>query len=125
MPLWVFTHTPNTFSPEDKRELADQITTVYRRTGLPGFCVNVQFSELSPHDIYSGGPRPARFTTISIYHAAGSFQNVAERNRFLNQVDWVLTPLLKSKDIGWEYFIQEQPRESWKIDGNIPPEMGF
>lgn len=124
MPLWVFTHTPNAFSPEDKREITDRITTVYRRTGLPGFYVNVQFSELNPHHIYRGGPRPAKFTTISIYNDAESFKNLTERNKLLNRIDWVLTPQLQSKGIGWEYFIQESPREPWKTDGIIPSPMG-
>jgi phenylpyruvate tautomerase PptA (4-oxalocrotonate tautomerase family) len=124
MPLWIFSHTRDTFTNEDKQDLVDQITRLYTRIGLPAFYVNVQFFELSSHDIFVGGVSPPMFTTLSIYHVARSMQDAETRDKFLGKVDSILNPRFKSKGIGWEYFVQEAPRELWKINGISPPPTG-
>ena len=40
MPLWVFTHTQNTFSAPEKSELAKLITVLYVKVHIPAFFVN-------------------------------------------------------------------------------------
>jgi hypothetical protein len=60
MPLWVFTHTQNTFSAAEKSELAKLITVLYVKVHIPAFFINVKFLELAPTGIYVGGEeRPA------------------------------------------------------------------
>ncbi|KAL1638563.1 hypothetical protein SLS58_008776 [Diplodia intermedia] len=124
MPLWLFTHSTGTFSNEEKEGLAKEITRLYTKIGLPAFYVNTQFFERGPYNIFRGGKSPGKFTTITIYHVARYFQNEAERDLFLEKVDLILNPVLKPKGMDWEYFIQEAPREYWKINGIIPPPTG-
>ncbi|KAK0615448.1 hypothetical protein DIS24_g11807 [Lasiodiplodia hormozganensis] len=124
MPLWLFTHSAGAFSAEEKEELAKKITRLYTKIGLPAFYVNTQFFERGPFDIFCGEESPKKFTTISIYHVARAFQNEAQRDKFLEKVDGILNPMLKPKGMSWEYFIQEAPREYWKINGIIPPPTG-
>ncbi|KAJ3952757.1 hypothetical protein N0V92_010789 [Colletotrichum tropicale] len=124
MPLWVFSHSKDAFSPDDKEALAQEITKVYTRIGLPAFYVNVQFFEMPAHDLYLGGARRSKFTTISIYHVARRFENELNQQRFLKKVDSILNPRLGGKGMDWEYFIQESPRELWKINGIVPPPSG-
>ncbi|KAL2222620.1 putative oxalocrotonate tautomerase [Thermoascus aurantiacus ATCC 26904] len=124
MPLWVFAHTPGAFSPEEKKDLAQAITRIYTRLNLPAFYVNVQFFEMAPSDIYVGGESLSNFTTISIHHVARAFDSESSKQKFLGEVDSVLNPRLQPKGINWEYFVQEAPRELWKINGLVPPPTG-
>lgn len=124
MPLWLFTHSAGVFTPEDKQDLAKAITRLYTRVGLPESYVNVQFFERGPYDIFCGEESPKKFTTISIYHVARTFGTEAHRDKFLEKADQILNPRMKAKGMSWEYFIQESPREYWKINGIIPPPTG-
>jgi hypothetical protein len=127
MPLWVFTHSHDTFSPSEKSELAQLLTNLYVKVLIPAFFVNVQFIELGPTDIYVGGEGRSSFskyTSISIYHPARGFDNDASKKRFLDKVDSILTPRFQEKGMDWEYFIQESPRDLWRINGVTPPAAG-
>jgi phenylpyruvate tautomerase PptA (4-oxalocrotonate tautomerase family) len=123
MPLWVFNHTRGAFSTEEKAALAKDITRIYTRVSLPAFYVNVQFFEMDASNIYVAGESAKAFTTVSIYHVARSFQTETDKLKFLKKTDEVLT-VLKTKGMSWEYFIQEAPRELWKVNGIIPPPTG-
>jgi phenylpyruvate tautomerase PptA (4-oxalocrotonate tautomerase family) len=127
MPLWVFTHTQNTFSAAEKSELAKLITVLYVKVHIPAFFVNVQFLELAPTDIYVGGEgrsEASKYAAISIYHPARAFDNDASKKKFLDKVDSILTPRLGEKGADWEYFIQETPRDLWRVNGMVPPAPG-
>lgn len=124
MPLWVFAHTPNAFSLEEKKELAQTITAIYTRLQIPAFYVNVQFFEMDPTNQYVGGESPSNFTTISIYHIARAFDNESAKQKFLNKADSILTPRMKAKGMNWEYFIQQTPVDLWRINGFPPPGFG-
>ncbi|KAL0930560.1 enzyme [Colletotrichum truncatum] len=124
MPVWIFTHSKDAFTPDEKASLASEVTQIYTRLGLPAFYVNVQFIEMPVHDFYIAGVRRSKFTLITIYHVARRFENESVKVRFLGKVDSILNPKLGAKGMDWEYFIQESPREFWKINGIIPPPTG-
>ncbi|KAN0091749.1 putative oxalocrotonate tautomerase [Hyaloscypha variabilis] len=127
MPLWVFTHSQNTFSPLEKKELAQIITNLYVKVLIPAFFVNLQFIELALSDIYVGGEgrsESLKYTSISMYHPARGFDNDDSKKRFLDKVDSILTPRFQAKGMDWEYFIQETPRDLWRINGIAPPVAG-
>jgi hypothetical protein len=42
----------------------------------------------------------------------------------LDKVDSILTPRLGEKGADWEYFIQETPRDLWRVNGMVPPAPG-
>jgi phenylpyruvate tautomerase PptA (4-oxalocrotonate tautomerase family) len=58
MPLWHIYCPEGTYSPDDKRALADRITDLYAEYGLPRFLVSVVFQEV-PKDSYLIGGEPA------------------------------------------------------------------
>lgn len=126
MPLWIFSHSAGAFTAEEKKDLAEAVTQLYAKGGLPAFYVNVQFIALGADDLWYGGSPHPKFTMVSIYHVA---QNVGDfdadrKKRFTDAVDKVLTPRMTKKGMGWEYFIMEGAREFWKIDGIAPPPTG-
>ncbi|KAI0174690.1 putative oxalocrotonate tautomerase enzyme-domain-containing protein [Pestalotiopsis sp. NC0098] len=101
MPKWVFHHTVDAFSAEEKREIAEGMTKIYSSVGLPPFYSNTHFIEFEPENIYCGGVPQKSVTTIAIYHA---------------------NP--KPKGIKWESAIYEGDIEHWRINGLIPPAQG-
>jgi len=124
MPLWVIAHTPTTFSNEEKKELAQAITTLYTKVGIPAFYVNVQFFEMASTNMYIGGETPEKFAGIAIHHIARAFDNDVSKTKFLDKVDSILTPRLKPKNMNWEYFIQQAPGDTWRMNGIVPPQAG-
>ena len=124
MPLWVIAHTPTTFSNEEKQELAKAITTLYTKVQIPAFYVNVQFLELAPPNVYVGGDIPDKYAGITIHHIARAFDSDAAKKKFLDKVDSILTPRLKPKNMNWEYFIQQAPGDTWRMNGIVPPPTG-
>ena len=123
MPLWDFHVSSNVLSFEEQHRLSKAITRIYTRIGLPAFYVQVRFTE-GQSSCFVGGNFTNQFVCIQIDHVARSFATNEQKERFLNKVDEVLNPVLKSKGVQWEYWIQEGPRDLWKIDGVTPPPTG-
>lgn len=127
MPLWDIHTTPNLLSPTEKKDLAKSITRIYVKRGpLPAFYVNVRFTTLPAGDTFIGGTEPTNSALIQIWHLARQFQSDTQKQTFMAEVDKVLNPLLgeEGKGAHWEYFIQESPRDLWKINGMVPPLPG-
>lgn len=124
MPLWQINHSRNTLSDEEKHTLAKQITQTYVKYGLPAFYVQVQYHELSPTTSFTGGEHNPKFVGLTIYHLARAMSTDEQVQRFLADIDAVLTPLFEPKGLDWEYFVTEAPRHLWKINGLVPPAAG-
>ncbi|KAK1144063.1 hypothetical protein N8T08_005725 [Aspergillus melleus] len=124
MPLWQIHHGSQTLSDEDKQALAKQITQIYVKYGLPAFYVRVEYQELSPTTSFTGGEHNPKFVGLTVYHLARQMTSDSQVQRFLSDVDTVLTPLFEPKGIDWEYFVTEAPRNLWKINGLVPPPTG-
>ncbi|RHZ62614.1 hypothetical protein CDV55_104410 [Aspergillus turcosus] len=124
MPQWRIHHGPNTLTPEEKSHLAQQITQVYVRRGIPAFYVHVRFTEQPAGTSFIGGEQHPNFVTMTVYHLARRMTTDEQRQGFLKPIDAVLTPMFEPKGIHWEYFVMEVPRDLWKINGLVPPAAG-
>ncbi|KKK15190.1 hypothetical protein P175DRAFT_0503871 [Aspergillus ochraceoroseus IBT 24754] len=124
MPLWLIHHDPNVFSNDEKEKLAQTITQLYVGFGLPAFYVQVQFFELPYASSFIGGEKDRAHVTLTIYHLARTMTTEAQAQRFLGAVDGILTPTFQPKELEWEYFVTETPRNLWKINGLVPPPAG-
>lgn len=124
MPRWLFQHTKDAFTLEDKEKLARGMSSIYTTFGLPAFFAHVQFVELGSDDFWSGGVQPDHpSTTISIYHAAANIRNPPEGQAFLKALDDVVRPVLKPKGIRWESNVYETPRDLWRLQGMAVPDF--
>ncbi|OAG33787.1 hypothetical protein AYO21_12117 [Fonsecaea monophora] len=125
MPLWLFHHTKDAFSIEDKEKIAKGMANIYTTFGLPGFFAHCQFVELDQGSFWSGGKQPDHHScTIGIYHAAASIRNPEEGEMFLKALDDVLRPVLRPKDIRWESNVHETPPDLWRLQGMAVPGFG-
>lgn len=124
MPLWDIHGAPNLFTTEEKQHIAKSLSPIYTSAGIPAFYVRVRFIENQPANIYSGGESHDKLVLIQVWHLARTFQNDEYKQRFLNAVDKVLTPVMEGKGLDWEYFVNESPRDLWKINGMVPPMPG-
>ncbi|KAE8393519.1 putative oxalocrotonate tautomerase [Aspergillus alliaceus] len=64
------------------------------------------------------------FTFVKVYHIARSLETDAEKKTFLSYADAIFSARLKPNGMRWECFIQECPRDVWKINGLTPPTQG-
>jgi hypothetical protein len=124
MPKWVFNHTTDAFTPEEKQLIARGMTKLYTSVGLPAFYCHAHFFELPPHSIYAGGETPPALTTVSIYHIARTFESQEIQDMFFKTLDDILRPILKPKGIEWEIGIYEANRDLWRVNGLVPPPTG-
>ncbi|KAF7593824.1 hypothetical protein BBP40_010759 [Aspergillus hancockii] len=124
MPLWLIHHSPQTLTNEDKHTLAQGITNLYTKAGLPAFYVRIHFHEMPLTDTFVGGKPHLKSVDLTIYHLARVMTSDKQKQRFLEAVDAILGPVFEPRGIDWEYFVQESPRDLWKINGLVPPEAG-
>jgi hypothetical protein len=55
MPTHYIYHSPGAFSDEDMEEMAERITAIYVKFGLPAFYANIMFIPLEQKKFYVGG----------------------------------------------------------------------
>lgn len=123
MPLWVFYHCQGAFSAEEKKDLSQSLTKLYR---LPAFYVNTVFVECPSATFFVGGEERAHSVHITIRHAARNLgkEDQSQRDEWIKRFDSVLTPFFSAKGLDWEYSVEDVPRELWKINGIFPPVLG-
>ncbi len=123
MPLWKFYCPRDVYSGEDKREIAQAITSIYARS-MPKFYVGVVFQEVGEGDFFVGGEPQTRFVRIWVDHIARAFSDDGLRVRFLNRVSKLLDPWLGERGLDWELHVDETPFDLWMIQGHFPPREG-
>jgi phenylpyruvate tautomerase PptA (4-oxalocrotonate tautomerase family) len=121
MPRWTIHLLAGSISPEEKDCIAESVTEVYTKMGIPAFWVNVFFHEHSLRGFYSGGKAQHSSIFFHIDHAARPFKSEEERLGFLDSIDAIMRPVLESKCFKWEFNVYDHPRENWRINGMIPP----
>lgn len=123
MPLWHIYCPEGTYSPEDKRALADRITDLYAEYGLPRFLVSVVFQEV-PKDSYLIGGEPADdFVRISIDQIARRIPDDAT-GWWMKRIRETIAPFVADRGLRSEVHIDNTPRELWSINGLKPPDEG-
>lgn len=99
MPLWDIHTPPGALSPEEKQHIAKSLTPIYTSAGIPAFYVRVRFQEYEPVNVYSGGESDDKIVLIEVLHLARTMPNDEVKERFLNAVDKVLTPIMEKHGV--------------------------
>jgi phenylpyruvate tautomerase PptA (4-oxalocrotonate tautomerase family) len=121
MPLLHIYHPPGTYTPEQKQQLADDITGFYTHRGLPKFYVVVLFHEIDASSFYIGGEPSTNAVRIVIEHIARHATDPAGRKEISEALARLLAPHTKDRGLYYEFHVDETPRDLWMIDGIAPP----
>ena len=119
MPLWKVYHPTGSFSPEDKQDIAKQITSIYRM--LPRFYVSVIFQEVGEDGFFVGGDRAGDVVRIWVDHIARAFSDDEMKARFLAACGQILAPFTSERGLRWEMHVDETPSSLWSIQDLRPP----
>ncbi|KAF2166519.1 hypothetical protein M409DRAFT_54859 [Zasmidium cellare ATCC 36951] len=132
MPFWVIYHSHTTFTTAAERDaFAASITESYDT--IPAFYVAVSFIPLSGSHLYRSGKQVSNldrpFVRLVVHHLARQSTDHVDgreagfaRGRLL--LDRAIEAHVVDKGYLWEYTISEEDRNSWKIDGYMPPPFG-
>ena len=123
MPLWKIYHPADAYSAEDKRDIAQAITSVYGRV-MPKFYVGVVFEAVSPDNFFIGGEPHPRFVRIAVDHIARTFQSDELKTAFMSRMSKLLATWTSERGLDWEIHVDETPFELWTIQGHFPPREG-
>lgn len=124
MPLWSVYHPTATYTAQDKRDFATDITHYYTRIGLPKFYVVVQFHEIDPESFLVGGEPTGSSVRIVIDHIARHSNEPEQRTRIGETVHKVIAPYTTDRGLNSEFHIDETPQDLWMINGLWPPPAG-
>jgi phenylpyruvate tautomerase PptA (4-oxalocrotonate tautomerase family) len=119
MPLWKIYHPVGKFSAEDKKAIAERITSIYRT--LPKFYVGVVFQAIEKDCFYVGGEPADDFVRIWVDHIARAFSDEKLKVRFLDACGRLLAPFIADRGLRWEMHVDETPFSLWTIQGLKPP----
>lgn len=123
MPLWHIYHRPGTYTAEDKRDFATDITAYYSRFGLPPFYAVALFHEIPADSFYVGG-EPVASVRITIDHLARQLDDPDRRTAMTRQLHDLMAPYTHDRGLHLEFNINEVPRDTWMIAGSFPPPAG-
>jgi phenylpyruvate tautomerase PptA (4-oxalocrotonate tautomerase family) len=125
MPLWTIHHTPDVFTPDEKRQLAETVTEHYHAVGLPRFYVVVIFQQSPPGNFFVGGAETDRGVRVVVEHIARQHPDSASRRRGARWIRDMLSPVMSRYDgVHWEFHVDETSEELWMINGLVPPPGG-
>ena len=121
MPLWHVYHPPGTYTPQQKKQLADDITGYYARVGLPKFYVVTLFHEIDETSFYIGGEPSPTAVRVVVEHIALHADDPDRRKRISETIARVLAPHTTERGLYCEFHVDETPRDLWMMDGIAPP----
>ncbi|KAK0190635.1 tautomerase enzyme family protein [Armillaria mellea] len=121
MPFHRFYVPHGLYSPCDKQSIAEAVTDVYVKAGLPRFYVVVNFIEVSEENFYVSGKSSTDFVRISIHHIARQLPSRERKRDFMQRYEKAIEPFTKGRGIRWEIQIAEMDRDLWNENGINPP----
>ncbi|MFJ4657130.1 tautomerase family protein [Nocardia sp. NPDC088792] len=124
MPLWHIYHPADTYTAQDKQDLAGAITAYYARVGLPEFYAVVLFHELPGDSFYVGGKPVTDAVRITVDHLARTLEDPVMRKKMTEQLDALVKPYTHDRGLHLEFNVTEVPRDTWMIAGLFPPPIG-
>lgn len=124
MPFHRFYVPQGLYSSGDKRSIAEAVTEVYVKVGLPRFYVVVNFIEVSEENFYVGGKSSTDFVRISIHHIARHLPSRERKRDFMQRYEKAIEPFTKGRGIRWEIQVAEMDRDLWNENGMSPPPGG-
>ncbi|WP_040790722.1 tautomerase family protein [Nocardia paucivorans] len=124
MPLWHIYHPVNTYSDQDKKDFARDITEFYTGFGLPAFYVMVLFREVEENAFFVGGKPSGNTVRIVVEHLARHLEDPKLRKRSTERLNSIMVPYTGDRGLHWEFHTYESPRDLWMIAGQFPPGPG-
>ncbi|KAK0499745.1 putative oxalocrotonate tautomerase [Armillaria luteobubalina] len=121
MPFHRFYVPHGLYSPCDKQSIAEAVTEVYVKVGLPRFYVVVNFIEVSEENFYVSGKSSTDFVRISIHHIARHLPSRERKRDFMQRYEKAIEPFTKGRGIRWEIQVAEMDRDLWHENGINPP----
>jgi phenylpyruvate tautomerase PptA (4-oxalocrotonate tautomerase family) len=122
MPYWEIFAPENAFTPEDREQLSEAITSIYVDiVDVPKFYVVVLFKDMPGNSMYVGGKANNNFVRIRVDHIARNGGTAEERAGFMSIIEAKLAPFIKDRGHDWEIHIDETPLDLWRTQGLIPP----
>ncbi|MFG2730529.1 tautomerase family protein [Streptomyces canus] len=122
MPYWEIFTPENAFTPEDKEQLSEAITSIYTDTvNLPKFYVVVLFKDMPANTMYVGGKPANNFVRIRVDHIARQLEGAEIRAFCMAIIEEKLAPFVKERGYDWEVHLDETPMDLWRTQGLIPP----
>ncbi|EIE26123.1 hypothetical protein COCSUDRAFT_61117 [Coccomyxa subellipsoidea C-169] len=101
MPLHRIYAAKGTFSPPEKKAIAQSITNIYNSIPIPAFYTVVVFIDVDEESIFVGGESNARFVIDLIQDA--------------------FAPYVRDRGLDWESHVEWVEREFWRENGMRPP----
>lgn len=121
MPLWKIYHPAGAYTEEDKKGLAERITSLYAQVPIPKFYVVCVFEEIPPGNMYVGGERHDTFVRFKVDQIARTLPGPIIREWWVNMLDSLVAPYVKERGFDWEISVDETPFDLWSLQGEIPP----
>ena len=122
MPYWEIFTPENAFTPEDKEQLSEAITSIYvDYVNLPRFYVVVLFKDMPKETMYVGGKANNNFVRIRLDHIARQMETAEVRALMMTVAEEKLAPFIKERGYDWEIHIDETPMDLWRTQGLVPP----
>ncbi|GAB5587765.1 hypothetical protein Unana1_02665 [Umbelopsis nana] len=124
MPLHRFYTAPGVFTAADKKAISERLTKHYTNNGLPAFYVVVIFLEVPDDSILVGGEPSPKFVRVVSQHLARTMPTYEHKQRSVNALEAAFAPYVKERGLDWEIHIEEVPRDTWHLNGIVPPMPG-
>jgi phenylpyruvate tautomerase PptA (4-oxalocrotonate tautomerase family) len=124
MPLWTVHHPTGTYTAEQKRDFARDVTAYYTRIGLPTFYVVVVFQEHEAESFLVGGEPAPRAVRVVVEHIAVHLGGSESMKQAARTLDAVIARHTAARALYYEFHVDETPRELWMVDGLEPPPFG-
>ena len=122
MPYWEIFTPENAFTPKDKEQLSERITSLYvDYADLPKFYVVVLFKDMPANTMYVGGKAHDNFIRIRLDHIARQMDDPAVRKLCMEVIEEKLAPFVKDRGYDWEVHIDETAMDLWRVQGLVPP----
>ena len=121
MPLWMVYHPADAYTEEDKKGLAERITSLYAQVPIPKFYVVVVYQEIPAGNLYVGGERHDNFVRFRVDQIARTLPGPVIREWWVNMLDGLVAPYVKDRGYDWEISVDETPFDLWSLQGEIPP----
>lgn len=121
MPLWKVYHPVDAFTAEQKHELSEKITGLYKKIPIPEFYVVVLFHSVEGESFYVGGKSHDKFVRFEIDHIARALPGPILREFWVRLVEQTIAPYIKDRGFDWEVSIDETPFDLWALQGELPP----
>ena len=122
MPYWEIFAPEDAFTPADREQLSEAITSIYVDiVDVPKFYVVVLFKDMPGNSMYVGGKANDNFVRIRVDHIARNGGTAEERAGFMSLIEAKIAPFIKDRGRDWEIHIDETPLDLWRTQGLVPP----